>query len=93
MIPESLHWPVNPYLLGGVAVVVGCVVGLVGAQIKSRNNERHKNQLYVRRKRGEDLALEDPPKIATVMEYLGGAVIVIGIMVLLAAWSLTPGQS
>jgi len=93
MIPESLNWPVNPYLLGGIAVLVGCLIGIAGARIKSKNVERHRNQLYVKRKRGEDLPLEDPPKIATALEYLGGAVIVVGIAVLVAAWSSTPGQS
>ncbi len=93
MIPESLNWPVNPFLLGGIVLFVGCVIGVIGAQIKSRSVERHKNQLYVKRKRGEDLPLDDPPKIAAVLEYLGGAVAIIGIVILLAAWSSTPGQS
>jgi hypothetical protein len=93
MIPQSLHWPVNPFLTGGIIVLVGCVLFVIGAQIKRGNIERHRDRQYVKDRRGEDLPLGDPPKIAGLLEYLGGAVAFIGVTILVLAWSATAGQN
>ncbi len=93
MIPESLNWPINAFLMGGAVLAVGCLAALAGLLIKSRNSERHRDQLYVRRKRGEELPPEDPPRIATTLQYVGGAISFIGVVILVAAWSSAAGQN
>lgn len=93
MLPESLNWPVNPFLIGAIVLAIGCLVAAVGATIKSRNAERDLDQRYVREKRGEALPPTEVPKIVGVLVYLGGAVGALGIVILVLAWTLLPGQS
>jgi hypothetical protein len=93
MIPESLNSSTGLFVVGGVVLAIGCLIAAVGAVIGSRHAERDRDQRYVRRKRGEDLPAVEPPQAVRALEYLGGAVALIGIVVLVAAWTLTPGQS
>jgi hypothetical protein len=93
MLPESLNWPINPFLIGAIVLAIGCLIAAVGATIKSRNVERELDQRYVRRKRGEELPPAEVPKIAGALLYAGGAVGALGIVILVLAWTLLPGQS
>lgn len=93
MIPQSLKWSLNPFAVGGFIVAVGCLVAVVGFQIKDKAAERHRNQLYVLRRRGEDLPADDPPKLASILEYVGGGIAFIGIVILVAAWTSSAGQN
>jgi len=93
MIPQSLKWSVNPFLVGGFLLALGCLAAGAGLQIKSRATERHRDRLYVLKRRGEDLPAEDPPRVASVLQYVGGAVAFIGVVVLVAAWTSAAGQS
>jgi hypothetical protein len=93
MISESQSRSTILFVAGGIVLVVGCAIAAIGLVIQSRNAERRLDQQYVRRKRGEELPPVDTPKIVRVLEYLGGAVAFVGIVILVAAWTLTPGQS
>jgi hypothetical protein len=93
MISESQSRSTILYVAGGIVLAIGCVIAAIGFLIQSRNAERYLDQQYVRRKRGEELPPTAPPKVARVLGYLGGAVAFIGIVILVAAWTLTPGQS
>lgn len=93
MVPESLNWPFNPYLAGAIVLCLGLLAAAIGAQIKRRTLERHRNEVYVRRRRGEEVLPDEPPRLAGVLLYAGGAVGALGIVILVLAWTLTPGQS
>jgi hypothetical protein len=93
MIPQSLKSSVSLFLVGGFVVALGVLVAGVGFQIKSRAAERHLDRLYVLRRRGEDPPAEEPPRFASILEYVGGAVAFIGVVVLVAAWTSSAGQS
>lgn len=93
MLPESLNWPINPFLIGAIVLALGCLIAAIGATIKSRNVERELDQRYVREKRGEELPSAEVPKIVGVLLYAGGAVGALGIVILVLAWTLLPGQS
>jgi hypothetical protein len=93
MLPESLNWPIDPFLVGAVVLAIGCLVAASGATIKSRNAERDLDQRYVRQKRGEALPPTEVPKIVGVLVYLGGGIGALGIVILVLAWTLLPGQS
>jgi hypothetical protein len=93
MLPDSANWPINPFLVGGILLAVGCLLLVFGAQINHRREESSRDELYVRRKRGEELPPEEPPRIAILLGCLGGAAVAIGLVLLVAAWTLLPGQS
>jgi hypothetical protein len=93
MIPQSLKSSVSLFLVGGFIVALGVLVAGVGFQIKSRAAERRRDRLYVLQRRGEDLPAEEPSKLATYLEYVGGAVAFIGVVLLVAAWTSSAGQS
>ena len=93
MLPESLNWPIDPFLIGAIILTIGCLVAAVGATIKSRNTERDLDQRYVRQKRGEELPPTEVPRIVGVLVYVGGGIGALGIVILVLAWTLLPGQS
>jgi protein-S-isoprenylcysteine O-methyltransferase Ste14 len=93
MISESQSRSTILFVAGGIVLVAGCAIAAIGLVIQSRNAERYLDQQYVRRKRGEELPPTDPPGMVRVLEYLGGAVAFVGIVILVAAWTLTPGQT
>jgi hypothetical protein len=93
VIPETLNWPIDPYLVGGIVMAVGLLLAAVGFQVKRSSVERQRDRMYVRQQRGDAPLPDEPPRIATVLEHLGGAVALIGAVLLLAAWSTSTGQS
>ncbi len=93
MIPQSLKSSVNLYLVGGFILAVGGLLAGAGFQIKSRAAERHRDRLYVLQRRGEDPPAEEPPRLASILEYVGAAVAFVGVVVLVAAWTSAAGQS
>jgi hypothetical protein len=44
-------------------------------------------------RRGETISQAEPPRIAALLEYAGVAIVAIGIVVLVAGWTVTPGES
>lgn len=92
MIP-TLNSPVSPYLVGGIVLAIGALLGAIGARTRIRHSELRRDRLYVTRRRGEELPPEEPPRLAVVLQYAGVAVAFVGIVVLVAAWSTAAGQS
>jgi hypothetical protein len=92
VLPDSLNLPLSPFLAGAIILAVGCAIAAIGFVIKSRNAERELDERYVRLKRGEEVAATEPPRIARILERVGAAVAGLGIVVLVLAWTLTPGQ-
>jgi len=93
VIPETLHWPIDPYLLGALVLALGLAIGITGLQIKRGSAERRRDRLYAERRRGEEPPPAAPQQAATVLEYLGAAVAFLGVVVLMLAWSSSAGQS
>jgi hypothetical protein len=93
MIPETVDSSQGFYFLGTVILVIGILAGLAGTLIKRRLEEAHRDERYVRERRGEDIAQAEPPRIASLLQYAGVAIGAIGIVLLLAGWTLAPGQT
>ena len=93
MIPETVDSSQGFYFFGTIFLVVGIVAFLAGMLIKRRLEEAHRDERYVRERRGEEIALAEPPRIAGLLQYAGVAIGAIGIVLLLAGWTLAPGQT
>jgi hypothetical protein len=93
MIPTSSS-SVGAFVVGGIVLLLGGLIATVGEQIKSRHAERHRNLRYVLERRRERLPPEEPPpRVARVLQYVGLAVAFVGVVVLVAAWTTSPGQN
>ncbi len=93
MIPETVDSSQGFYAIGTVLLVIGVVAGLAGSLIKRRLDEAHRDERYVRERRGEGIAPTEPPRIATVLQYAGIGIGAVGIVLILAGWTLAPGQT
>ncbi|HVX31615.1 MAG TPA: hypothetical protein VHA80_00615 [Solirubrobacterales bacterium] len=93
MIPEHVDSSQGFYVVGAIIVVIGIVAGVAGLLIKRRLEEEHRDERYVRERRGEEVARVESPRIARVLEYAGVAIVAIGIVVLVAGWTVAPGQT
>jgi hypothetical protein len=93
MIPENIDSSRGLYLIGAIIVAIGIVAGVAGLLIKRRLEEDQRDERYVRERRGETVARAEPPRIAGLLEYAGVAIVAIGIVVLVAGWTVAPGQS
>jgi hypothetical protein len=92
MVPESLDSAQGLYFIGTIVLIIGIVAGAAGLLIKRRLEEEHRDERYVREKRGEEVAEADPPRIATLLQYAGVSVIGLGIVVLIIGWTVAPGK-
>jgi hypothetical protein len=93
MVPESVESPVSLYVIAAVLLIGGVIAAAVGTQIKRRLEEEHRDERYVREKRGEVVADAEPPRIAGLLQRAGGIAVAVGIVVLVLGWTLTPGPS
>ncbi|HVS99426.1 MAG TPA: hypothetical protein VHE08_02830 [Solirubrobacterales bacterium] len=93
MIPETVDSSQGFYALGTVILVIGIVVALAGTLIKRRLEEEHRDERYVRERRGEEVEPVAPPRIAGILQQVGAGIAAIGILVLVAGWTLAPGQT
>jgi hypothetical protein len=93
MIPENVDSSQGLYLIGTIILVIGIVAGVAGLLIKRRVEEEHRDERYVRERRGEEVAQADLPRIAGLLQYAGVAIVAFGIVVLVAGWTVAPGQS
>jgi hypothetical protein len=92
VVPESLDSAQGLYVLGTILLLIGIVAGAAGTLIKRRLDEAHRDERYVREKRGEEVAQVEPPRIAGVLQYAGVAIAGLGIVVLVVGWTVAPGQ-
>jgi hypothetical protein len=93
MIPGNVDSSQGLYVIGTIVLVIGIVVAVAGLLIKRRLDEEHRDERYVRERRGEEVAEAEPPRIAGVLQYAGVTIVAIGILVLVAGWTVAPGQS
>ncbi len=93
MIPENVDSSQALYVIGSIIVAIGVLSGVAGLLIKRRLEEDHRDERYVRERRGEEVAQAELPRIATVLQYAGVAIVAVGIVVLVAGWTVAPGQS
>jgi len=93
MIPENVDASQVLYAIGAVVLAIGVIAGVVGLLIKRRVEEDHRDERYVRERRGEEVTQAEPPRIAMVLQYTGVAIVAIGIVVLVAGWTVAPGQT
>ena len=92
MVPESLDSAQGLYVLGTIFLVIGIIAGAAGTLIKRRLEEAHRDERYVREKRGEEVAQAEPPRIAGILQYAGLTFGAIGIVILVVGWTVAPGQ-
>jgi hypothetical protein len=93
VIPENIDSSQGFYLIGTVVLVIGIVAAVAGTLINRRLEEEHRDERYVRERRGEEVAQVESPRIASLLRYSGAIIVAIGIVVLVAGWTVAPGQS
>jgi hypothetical protein len=92
MIPENVSAQ-TLYVVGAIVLAIGIVVGGAGILVKRRLEEDHRDERYVRERRGEEVAQVESSRVARLLQYVGVAIVLVGIVVLVAGWTVTPGQS
>jgi hypothetical protein len=93
VIPESVDSSQAFYIAGTVILVLGALAGLAGVLIKRRLEEEHRDERYVRERRGEQVAEAEPPRFVGLLQYAGVALAALGIIVIIAGWTLAPGTT
>jgi hypothetical protein len=93
VIPESVNAHETFYLLGTIVLIIGVVAGLASLAIRRRLEEEHQDERYVRERRGEEVAPVEHPRIVGVLQYAGVSIALVGILLLVAGWTLAPGPS
>lgn len=93
MIPESVNSHQTFYLVGTIVLIIGAVAALASLAIRRRLEEEHRDERYVRERRGEQVAPVEQPRIVGVLQYAGLSVAALGILLLVAGWTLAPGSS
>jgi Ca2+/Na+ antiporter len=93
MIPENVDSSQGLYVIGAIILVIGIVAGVAGLLIKRRLEEEHRDERYVRERRGESVAPVELPRIVGVLQYAGVSIAALGILLLVAGWTLAPGSS
>jgi hypothetical protein len=93
VIPESVNSHETFYLLGTVVLILGVASWLASLAIRRRRDEEHRDERYVRERRGEAVTPVEHPRIVGVLQYAGVTVAGLGILLLVAGWTLAPGSS
>jgi hypothetical protein len=93
VIPETVDSSQGFYFFGAIILIIGIIAAAAGTLIKRRLEEEHRDERYVREKRGETVAPREPPRIAGLLQYAGVSIAAVGIVLLLAGWTLAPGQT
>jgi uncharacterized membrane protein len=93
VIPEKVDSSQVLYLIGTIVLLIGVAALAAATLIRRRLEEENRDERYVRERRGEEIAPVEPPRIAGVLQYAGLSIVAVGILVLVAGWTLAPGQS
>jgi hypothetical protein len=93
VIPETVNSHQTFYLLGTIVLIIGVVAALTSLAIRRRLEEEHRDERYVRERRGEDVGPVDNPRIVGILQYAGVSIAGVGILLLVAGWTLAPGPS
>jgi hypothetical protein len=92
MVPESLDSAHGFYFIGTIVLVLGILAGGAGIWIKRRLEEDQRDERYARERRGEEVAEAEPGRIVDLLQYAGIAAIGLGIVLLVAGWTVAPGK-
>jgi len=93
VIPETVNAHQTLYLLGTIVLIIGVVAALTSLAIRRRLEEEHRDERYVRERRGEDVGPVENPRIVGILQYAGVSIAGVGILLLVAGWTLAPGPS
>jgi len=93
VIPESVNSHQTFYLLGTIVLIIGVVAALASLAMRRRLEEAHRDERYVRERRGESVAPIEHPRIVGVLQYAGVSIAALGILLLVAGWTLAPGPN
>jgi heme/copper-type cytochrome/quinol oxidase subunit 2 len=93
VIPESVNSHQTFYLVGTIVLIIGAVAALASLAIRRRLEEAHRDERYVRERRGEHVVPVEQPRIVAVLQYAGLSIAALGILLLVAGWTLAPGSS
>jgi hypothetical protein len=93
VIPESVDSSQAFYLLGTIVLIIGVVAGLTSLLIRRRREEAHRDERYARERRGEEVGPLEHPRVVDVLQYAGVSIAAIGILLLVAGWTVAPGQN
>jgi Ca2+/Na+ antiporter len=93
VIPESVDSSQAFYLVGTIVLIIGIVAGLSGLLMKRRLEEAHRDERYVRERRGERVGSVETPRVVTTLQYCGVVIGALGILLLVAGWTVAPGQT
>jgi hypothetical protein len=93
MIPGNVDSSQGLYVIGTIILLIGIAAAAAGLLIKRRLEEEHRDERYVRERRGEEVAEAEPPRIAGLLQHAGLTIVAIGILVLVAGWTVAPGQN
>ncbi len=93
MIPGSADSSKGLYVLGTIVLLIGVVAVAASALIRRRLDEAHRDERYVRERRGEEIGPVEAPRIAGVLQYAGLGIAAVGVLLLVAGWTLAPGQT
>lgn len=93
MIPESVDSSQTFYLVGTIVLIIGALAALASLAIRRRLEEEHRDERYVRERRGEHVTPVEHPRMVAVLQYAGLSIAALGILLLVAGWTLAPGSS
>jgi hypothetical protein len=93
VIPESVNSHETFYFLGTIVLIVGAVAAFASLAIRRRLEEEHRDERYVRERRGEEVAPVEHPRIVGVLQFAGVGIAAVGILLLVAGWTLAPGPN
>jgi drug/metabolite transporter (DMT)-like permease len=93
VIPESVNSHQTFYLLGTIVLIIGALAWLASVAIRRRLEEAHRDERYVRERRGEDVSPVALPRVIGVLQYAGASIAALGILLLVAGWTLAPGPN
>jgi hypothetical protein len=92
MVPESLDSAHGFYFLGTIVLIVGILAGATGLWLRRRREEEQRDERYVRERRGEEVAETEPGRVVNTLQYVAVSAIGLGIVILVAGWTVAPGQ-
>jgi hypothetical protein len=90
VIPNSVDSSQTFYLVGTIVLIIGALGWLTSMAIRRRLEEEHRDERYVRERRGEDVAPVAQPRLVGVLQYAGASIVAVGILLLVAGWTLAP---
>jgi hypothetical protein len=93
VIPEKVDSSQGLYVIGTIVLLIGIAALGASVLIRRRLEEAHRDERYVRERRGEEITPVETPRSIGLLQYAGLSIVGVGILVLVAGWTLAPGQT